>query len=147
MKLSFFNSIIKIFKRQPPVPSLFEQHMADLIKKSNEAIQELTSESFNSETLKTLCRPDFMPQHPNCLMAVSTKLPYTPVEVCYRKTQKDSIVSVEIYHKGQGETILGRRDYYLTSDESGKPIMLSGNMSSDEEACKKLGIKLSLTEF
>ena len=64
MRLYFFNPI-RIFRKQITPPSDFEKNMAELMQKSEEAMQELTRENFNSETIKTLCLPDFKPQKPN----------------------------------------------------------------------------------
>ena len=136
MRLSLLNPI-RIFRKKMTPPSDFEKNMAVLIQKSEEAMQELSKESFNSDTLKTLCMPDFKPQKPNRLMAVSTRTPNSPVEVCYRRIQDNDVVSIDIFTKGDDEILLGKKQYFMTTDNNGNMIMLSGSMSSDEEACKK----------
>ena len=61
MRLSLVNPI-RLFRKQMAPPSDFEKKMTELIQKSEEARQELSRESFNSDTLKTLCMPNFRPQ-------------------------------------------------------------------------------------
>ena len=74
-------------------------------------------------------------------MAVSTRTPNSPVEVCYRRTQNNHIVSIDIFTKGNEELLLGKKIYVLETDNNGNMIMNSGSMSSDEETCKKADVK------
>ena len=140
MCLSFFNPV-RLFRKKITPPSSFEIKMAELMQKSEEARQEIARESFNSETLKTLCSPGFRTQKPNCLMAVSTQNPNSPVEVCYRKTQENDVVNIDIFLNGRDKLILGTKSYVVETDNNGNMIMKSGSMHSDEDACEKAGVK------
>ena len=143
MRISFLKSL---FTKRPPKLSPYEiqfkKDMTELVQKSQEALQELSRESFNSETLRTLFMPEFKPKNPNCVMAVSTSTPGKPVEVSYKICHKnDGVVTIDLYTQKPENALLGQKLYLIDTDAEGKMIMKSGDMTSNEEACKAAGVK------
>lgn len=117
------------------------KELKDAIRCSKGAMQELSRENFNSETLRTLLSPAFTPKHPNCVMAISTTNPLQPVEVAYKISQNYDEVILDIFPKGSEDIILGQKIYFLDTGYKGKMFMKSGYMSSDKKACKEAGVK------
>jgi len=124
----------------------YEKDFGELIKNSKIAMHEMAEENFNSQTLRTLFSPDFRPQNPGCMMAVSTQNPGKPVEIAYKKTTEMGANSEEwgtldFFTKEAEENLLGKSQYLVKTNPKGKKEMIHLYISSEEEACKKAGIK------
>lgn len=74
-------------------------------------------------------------------MAISTKVPNSPVEVSYDMKLDKDIVTLNIFPNESQDILLGSKTYFLERGEDGIFHMFSGSMSSDEELCKKIGVK------
>ena len=118
----------------------FEKEMEVAMQKSAEALQELSAENMSSETLRAYYMPSFRPNADGYLMAISSGHPNQPVEVGYRINNHAGLIKVDIFSTGNEEIILGTKSFYVT-DKNGKMEMCNGSMASDEDACKKAGIK------
>lgn len=142
MRLSFFFNRFNTTSKKSVCNTQFDKEMAELIQRSKEAMQEISNENFNSETLRTLFTTDFKPKTPRHMMAISTTQPQKPVEVGYKiYARSDSMVSIDVFSKESEECLLGHKEYFLDSDKEGNRVMESGYMSSDKEACEKAGVK------
>ena len=139
MRISLF--LNRLFTGHSVKKSKFEKEIPKLMRKSEEAMQELSNEGLNSETLKAIFMPNFKPKNPGRMMAVSTKVPSQPVEVGYKINQNGKYVTIKIFSNEPQKELLGQKQFLISQDRKGRPLMLNGCMSSEEEACKKAGVK------
>lgn len=121
--------------------SIFEKEISKLMQQSEDAMRELSNESLNSETLKAIFMPNFRPQKPGQIMAVSTKLPNKPVEVGYEINKNGQMVTIDIFSKGPNIKQLGHKFFSILKNSKDIPVMFNGCMVSYEDACRKAGVK------